>query len=245
MSGFGPTRDEILRNIRDLADSNGGVALGRMAFAKATGITENQWLGRYWTRWGDAVQEAGFEPNALQGRFDTDAVLTKIATLAREIGHFPTIAELKMARRDDPSVPSHNTFTTHFGGQSGMARALRDFCARNDDLADVRLLLPEGTPIDSEDERPTSATANAHGWVYLICSGAHYKVGRSDQLERRIKEIKVALPEAATLVHAIETDDPAGIEAYWHRRFGAKRANGEWFRLDRVDVAAFRRRRFQ
>ena len=74
--------------------------------------------------------------------------------------------------------------------------------------------------------------------------GKHYKIGKTNHAGRRERELAIQLPEKASTVHTIKTDDPEGIEAYWHRRFEAKRKNGEWFELSAADVAAFRRRRF-
>jgi hypothetical protein len=83
------------------------------------------------------------------------------------------------------------------------------------------------------------------GAVYLLRHGRSYKIGCSRMVENRIRELQQMLPDRAKLVHAIATDDPHGVEAYWHRRFAAKRYRGEWFRLTPADIAAFRQRRFQ
>lgn len=232
-------RDRIIFEIKRLAAETGkppGVAL----FARETGITQKEWYGVIWPRWSDALAEAGLGSNTLQGRFDSNAVLRRLAEVSRERGCVPTTPEMKIIRRSDPSFPNPKTIAAHFGNREQVIEAVRHFCRDHQGFECVLAALPAPSAI-----KPVSPPPAAEGWVYLLKSGSHFKIGRSDQLERRVKEISIALPERVVLVHAIRTDDPVGIEAYWHKRFANRRANGEWFRLDLQDVAAFKRRSFQ
>ncbi|MGH9466150.1 MAG: GIY-YIG nuclease family protein [Terriglobales bacterium] len=88
------------------------------------------------------------------------------------------------------------------------------------------------------------ALAGVDGFVYLLKSGRYFKIGRTNNDGRREYEIRIQMPEPVKRLHSISTDDPQGIEEYWHRRFASKRRNGEWFDLDPADIAAFRRRNF-
>ena len=84
------------------------------------------------------------------------------------------------------------------------------------------------------------------GYVYMMRSGRRYKIGHSNSPSRRHREVRLDLPDPTTVVHTIATDDPNGIEAYWHARFQSKRVRDtEFFNLDAGDVAAFKRRRYQ
>jgi hypothetical protein len=79
--------------------------------------------------------------------------------------------------------------------------------------------------------------------VYLVKSGKHYKIGRSNHAGRRSNDSTLRLPERLEVIHTISTDDPAGIERYWHTRFADRRLDGEWFALTMGDISAFKRRR--
>lgn len=81
-------------------------------------------------------------------------------------------------------------------------------------------------------------------FVYLMKSGKYYKIGRSNDAERRAYDLRLQMPEKLELIHKIKTDDSIGIEEYWHKRFKDKRKNGEWFELTRQDVEIFKRRKF-
>jgi len=235
-------REHILSEIQRMAAANGGQPPGKAAFTRETGIREHQWSGVIWARWTDAVAEAGYEGNALQKRFDTKDVLSKIVQACRHYGRIPTVAEFKLYRLIDPTFPSKGAISGHFRTRQELTDALRRRADEDAACNDVAALLPIEQKLVEDLSRSTRST---DGFVYLIKSGFHYKIGRSDDLERRVKEIRIALPEAATLAHVIRTDDPSGIETYWHRRFADRRANGEWFALTTSDVAAFKRRKFQ
>lgn len=235
----------ILEEIRRTAKANGGIPLGKQRFLTVTGIRESDWIGKFWVKWSDAVREAGFEPNAKQRAFDEDWLLEKLAGLGRDLGHYPVSAELRMKAREDPEFPSHNTFS-RFGRKAQIASALVSWCESHHGWEDVQAICaPLAVRVVSDEESAESDKTPELGYVYLLKSGKYYKIGRSNAPGRRAYELAIQLPEPVVTVHTIKTDDPAGIEKYWHQRFSERRKNGEWFELRREDVSAFRSRKFK
>lgn len=145
---------EILDAIRRCAEENGGAAVGRERFTELTGITEGQWSGRYWTRWSDAVAEAGFEPNTMNEAIPDDVVLGALASLASELGRYPTVAEMKMRHRTDLSFPSATVFG-RFGTKSDVIERLALFAESDPALEAVRLICE---PLRRANEGGSSTT---------------------------------------------------------------------------------------
>jgi hypothetical protein len=233
------SKDYILEEIRRLAGANGGRAPGVESFCAETGIRREEIVGRHWVRWSDAVQEAGLRPNVMTGRRDDAEVASKLAALIRRLGHYPVKAELQLARRDDPDFPHVDSLRK----RGGVAELVARWCESVGGFDDVAAICSAARARATKGPEE-KADAVELGDVYLLRSGRFYKVGRSNAAGRRGRELAIQLPERATVVHVIKTDDPVGIEAYWHRRFEDRRKNGEWFQLTAADVSAFRRRRF-
>lgn len=86
----------------------------------------------------------------------------------------------------------------------------------------------------------TNPKAPIEGVVYLLQGGQYFKIGKSIDPDKRLTQIKLQLPFAVEVVHLIHAAHPAQVESYWHRRFAARRQNGEWFLLTEAEVAEFK-----
>ncbi len=236
------TKAHIIAEIRRTAAENEGVALGYARFEAATGIKYADWFAVHWAHWGDALREAGFEPNQLQGAFEKEELILRYAELAKELGRLPVRGDLGLKRRANPEFPSWNTFD-RIGRKADLIGKVGEFCRDRPGFEKVvkqcdEYLAANGSA-GNEDERSEVVI----GYVYLLKHGSRreYKIGRTNNKLRREGEIGVELPEKVEPIHVIETDDPGGIEAYWHRRFAEKRLKNEWFALSTEDVRAFKR----
>jgi len=237
------TKEAILAEIRRVAGANGGKAPGKGAFLRATGTKESDWSGRFWVRWSDALGEAGLAANRFgRARLSDEHLLVALALLTRELGHFPTTPEMRLKARRDPTFASSNTFR-RFGSKDRLIERVRRYCDEHPGYSDVVPLCPA---LLRPPETPAYGNASIKGYVYLMRSGRRYKIGHTTSPSRRHREVRLDLPDPTILVHTIQTDDPAGIEAYWHHRFLSRRIRDtEFFELNASEVAAFRSRKSQ
>jgi hypothetical protein len=194
-------------------------------------------------RWGEAVREAGLSPNTLNAARTREEMLEKLSLLVRELQHFPVLGELKMKSRSDPTFPNSKTFEK-FGSKPKLIGTVSEFARLRgyEDVADICARIQPARRAKQESDSEGDGSG-APGYVYLLRHGSRreYKIGRTNNPIRREGEVGIELPQRLEPIHVVETDDPAGIEAYWHRRFAEKRLKNEWFALTPKDVRAFRR----
>jgi len=241
------TKQHILEEIRRTASENGGSPLGRQRFAKETGIKEPDWRGRFWARWGDAIKEAGLSPNQFQEKFEDAKVIGSYVPLIRKYGRLPTSAEIRLERSQDPKGPNYRIIE-RLGSKQEVAARVSAFCKGHPGYEDVIQILASGLIAAAEKNREKAPKESEEGWgfVYLFKSGKFFKLGRTVSTGMRERQFQIQLPERPKLIHEIKTDDPVGIERYWHERFAARRVRkeAEFFALTAEDVAAFKRRKF-
>jgi hypothetical protein len=239
-------KSRIIAEIKRTAAENGGKVLGERRFKNETGITRGDWYGKYWANWSEAVAEAGLAPNEFTAATPDVIAIEALVLAIRDLGRYPRDADLRMRRRGNESFPSAGVYRS-IGRQAEVAKKVVAWCTVREGYEDViAIAKPVAAKVrlgvePESTEKAAGGIAEECGYVYLLKSGKYHKIGRTKHLGRRKYDIQLQLPEKATLIHEIQTDDPAGIEAHWHKRFQEKRASGEWFKLNVADVRAFRR----
>lgn len=75
------------------------------------------------------------------------------------------------------------------------------------------------------------------GFVYIIkIQTGEFKIGKSINVEKRIKEIDTSTPHELELVHAIISDNANNAEKLLHKKYEKSRIKGEWFNLSSNDI---------
>ena len=234
-------KTDILDAIKRVAVVNGGKAPGRLRFERETGIRMSDWYPHLWLRWGDALVEAGYIANELQTAISNEILIRKYIDVTRELAHLPVEGELLRKARTDKSFPSRNTFA-RLGGKEGLVDIVLQYCRAHPGHGDIIELCTHRSLSKPKTGAGNSAESKVlTGFVYLMKSGRHYKIGRTISVGSRQRQLAIKIPVRPKTIHGIERDDPVGVEAYWHNRFSNKRGEGEWFDLSPEDVKAFKR----
>jgi hypothetical protein len=237
------TKQHILDEIKRTSATNGGSPLGVKRFYAETCIKHSDRFGKFWARWSEALSEAGFSPNQMTSAYDGDVLFEKLVALARQLERFPSDGDFRLKSHNEKGFPNAKTFETRFGTKSQFISAVLEYCRRRGGYEDMIKFCETAVRRQRKPQEDTDEPRQI-GFVYLFKCGRFYKIGRSNAAGRREYELAVQMPEKTEMIHEMRTDDPVGIEKYWHSRFVSKRKNGEWFDLSSADVKAFKQRKF-
>ena len=237
------TKSEILDEIRRIAREHAG-SLSLKKFIELSDLSERQVRGRYWATWNEALTEAGIGTKGFSTpKSDETSVVAALAQLTEELGSWPTETQLTVERHKNPSFPSIHVFR-RLNKEMFLPAKVLAYCTKIDELPLAKEVAQ--IKVEANSLQESKSQTSIAGYVYMMRSGKRYKIGKSNSPSRRYREVRLDLPDETILVHTIPTDDPSGIETYWHRRFSDKRVRDtEFFDLTAADVAAFKRRKYQ
>ncbi len=124
----------------------------------------------------------------MQGAYDETLLIEKFIALTRELGHLPTVDELRLKTRREPGFPNSKTFS-RWGSKRQLVAKVRNYCAGHkgyDDVLSLCAALPDIPPVGLVENVDLAQNV---GFVYLIKSGRYHKIGCSNSAGRREYEL--------------------------------------------------------
>ncbi len=254
-------KSHIFAGIRRIAEENDGTPPGSRQFYSVTNIRESDWQNKSWNswnNWGDVLEEAGFPRLVANSKFDPPRILKQLALLTRKLERFPVTLDMRREKRHNADFPNDKVISGTFGGREKVLPALIQFCTNQEEFTDLLPILTNTTltvgfrkapTIDQDVSGEVTNADNGFGYVYLLKTGKHYKLGFTRAPYHRFSTLIKQSATGGDPIHHFETDDPRGIEAYWQERFKEKKVealnktSGESYNLSAQDIAAFKRRK--
>lgn len=241
------SKEEILKKIKEWSKENDGKTPGEKVFYEYADFNVYQLHKLGWANYGELVDEAELIPNTFDNtQYSYEQICDLFISAMREKNQWPSRGYLDVKHLNDSSYPSSATFYKKLGLTGDLAQSILDYIGDKDDYDDVKnICLPviEKYAVSDKSDEAGKTVEEVYMYKYKNQSQP-IKVGRSKDVERRGEEIVIGAHDKAVLIHSIKTDDPSGVENYWHRRFrksGREEYNNEWFRLKPEDVKAFKR----
>jgi len=235
------TRKEILKKIQEWAKENSGHTPSEKIIREELGIPKWEWI-TYWTKTSDIQREAGLTPQVFDNtKYTREELCNLFIKLIREKDKWPSRDELDFKRRQDAKFPASATFYKQLGLTRNLAQALLEYIEDKQGYGDITDICNSVLENQKEQDSLTQNENLVRGFVCLGKQHGEYKIGFTKDLNRRREDITLLGSEPIEWIHTIETDDMKGVEDYWHNRFKDKLKRGEWFKLNKDDVKAFRR----
>ena len=120
-----------------------------------------------------------------------------------------------------------------------------DIEKENDETFEEMMIEMAGA--DWKNQQPNLVKSNStptkkrEGWVYFLkADNGLIKIGRTNNLDKRIYHFTTKLPYKLELIHFIKTDCTVKLENELHNKFDHLRVRGEWFNLNDEIMAEIR-----
>jgi hypothetical protein len=116
-----------------------------------------------------------------------------------------------------------------------------DFIINIDNTSEIKLSFIEKYKKNFDASFLTSKLNDLNYYVYFIKSEYGYKIGKTKNINKRLKTFDVKLPFDFHLYAYIETKKMDECEKFFHDIFQEKRINGEWFEINDYDFPEIER----
>jgi hypothetical protein len=241
------TKEETLEKMKEWSRENNSKTPSEKVFFEYAeiGIHDLKKLG--WSHYGALVQEAGLKPNKFdKTKYNKTGLCVLFVGTIREKNKWPTRGELDVKHFQDPNFPNYGTFVNQLGLTGDLAQSILDFIKDKkgfEDIEDICVPIIEKYKNDQITNNAGKTVEQVYMYKYKNQSQP-IKVGRSNDVFTRGIQLAAGGHDKLELLHFIKTDDPIGVEQYWHNRFrqlGREEQANEWFKLKPEDVKAFKR----